>query len=416
MARPSLVGGIALGIAASLVWVATRPHRGPVPELIDWARVRAIAARSVVRGDSHLGAGLLWRGREEALARYEEMVSQSADAISRYVGMTLPAQSTRTHVFDRVDWIDANVEAFRLLFEPMERLNRRLMAGGSVATVAFSRAGSAAVSGQMGMLIGYLAKRVLGQYDLALLGKEPITAGRLYFVEPNIASLQRQLGLHPREFRLWISLHETTHAIQFECNPWLRDYMNGVLASYFDSVSDDLNGLRARDGRRREFAERFAVNVRQRKSLIESVMTGEQRAVFDRLQALMCVVEGYSNHVMNQVGSRLLASYPTMKARFEDRLQHKGRGERLLARVTGLDVKLEQYQAGERFVDHVVARGGIALANRVWTSAWHLPSLREVYHPDDWIARVSTQPIPGSGSEPRDFGAPSPPRGEGYGG
>jgi coenzyme F420 biosynthesis associated uncharacterized protein len=386
--RPSLVSGITLGLAAGLVWVATRPHTGPLPELIDWARVRELAARSVERGDSHLGAGLLWRSRDESLARYEEMVSQSAEAISRYVGMTLPEQSGRTRVFDRVDWIDANVEAFRLLFEPMERLNRQLMSGGSVATVAFSRAGSAAVSGQMGLLIGYLAKRVLGQYDLALLGKEPITTGRLYFVEPNIASLQRQLGLHPREFRLWISLHETTHAIQFECNPWLREYMNGVLTSYFDSVSDDLTELRARNGHLRELAERFAANVRQRKSLLESVMTGEQRAVFDRMQALMCVVEGYSNHVMNQVGSRLLSGYPLMKMRFEDRLQNKGAGERLFARVTGLDIKLEQYQAGERFVDYVAARGGIALANLVWTSEWHLPSLHEVYHPEDWVTRM----------------------------
>jgi coenzyme F420 biosynthesis associated uncharacterized protein len=397
MARPSLVGGIALGAVAGLMWVATRPHRGPLPEMIDWEKVREISTRFVTRGDSHLGAGLLWRSRDEAVARYEEMVAQSADAISRYAGMTLPVQSARTHVFDRVDWISANIEGFRLLFEPMERLNRQLMSGGTVATVAFGRAGGAAVSGQMGLLMGYLAQRVLGQYDLALLGKEPITTGRLYFVEPNIAGLQRQLGLHPREFRLWISLHETTHAIQFECNPWLREHMNGVLASYFDTVSADITELRARSGRMREFADRFAAGMRQRRSLIESVMTGEQRAIFDRLQALMCVVEGYSNHVMNQVGSRLLTGYPLMKARFEERLEHKGAGERFFARLTGLDVKLEQYRAGERFVDYAVERGGIELANKVWSSAWHLPTLREVYAPAEWVDRVTLR---------RDDGAP----------
>ena len=159
--------------------------------------------------------------------------------------------------------------------------------------------------------------------------------------------------------------------------------------SHLQPACADLTQLRARNGHVREFAERVAAGLRQRRSLIESVMTDEQRMIFDRLQALMCVVEGYSNHVMNVVGSRLLAGYPLMKARFEERLEHKSLGERLFARITGLDVKLEQYRAGERFVEQVVERGGIALANRVWISAWHLPSLREVYAPAEWVERVT---------------------------
>ena len=380
--------GFVLGLAAGLVWLATRPHRGPVPDLIDWGRVRAVAATLAAR-EARLGSSSRRAPQMDLRHRYELMVTRSADVIGKYVGLTLPPQAARTYVFDRVEWVDANVEGFRALFEPMERLNQQLMAGGSVASLTLSQVNRAAVSSQMGLLIGYLAKRVLGQYDLSLLGKETIASGRLYFVEPNIAALQQRLGLHPYEFRLWISLHETTHAFEFECHPWLREHMNGLLTSYFESVGSDLGSLRTQVKDVQRLVRRIRANVHQRKSLVEMVMTGEQQSIFDQLQALMCVVEGYSNHVMNHVGSGLLASYPLLKARFEDRLRKQGPGERIFARVTGLDVKLEQYVAGERFVDHIVERKGIDYANRVWASAWHLPTLDEVRNPDDWIARVA---------------------------
>ena len=95
------------------------------------------------------------------------------------------------------------------------------------------------LSGQMGLLLGYLGQRVLGQYDLSLLGREPVTEGRLYFVEPNMASLVRRYHLPEEEFRAWIALHEVTHAFEFEGHPWAREYMNTLLTDYLRSLAED---------------------------------------------------------------------------------------------------------------------------------------------------------------------------------
>lgn len=384
----SLGKGLLLGAVAGALWIASRRYDAAAPSLIDWDRVRAAALRF---GDPD-GEGdelTLWPSKADLAHRYADMVRRSADLIGRYVGSPIPERPNSTYVFNRREWIEANLANFRVLFEPLERLHREKLYGGTVGSFVLGNVNQLLLSGEMGMLIGYLARRVLGQYDMALLGREPITNGRLYFVEPNISRLQERLGLDPDEFRMWIALHETTHAYEFEGHPWLREHMNGLLQKYFDSLSRDVVGLRRGPGGVTDFAERIVDNLFRSSHALELVMSGEQRDIFWQIQALMCLLEGYSNHVMDQVGGSLLSTYPTMKARFEDRLRHKGLGERLLAKVTGLDVKLEQYVLGERFVGQVVRERGVDFVNRAWTSPWHLPTLEEVRQPSRWIARIA---------------------------
>jgi coenzyme F420 biosynthesis associated uncharacterized protein len=192
----------------------------------------------------------------------------------------------------------------------------------------------------------------------------------------------------PKDFRLWIALHETTHAYEFEAHPWLRDHMNGLLRRYFDALGDDLGNLRSDLRGLGNFARRIGANLGQKGYAVELVMTPEQRAIFRALQALMCLLEGYSNHVMDAVGRDLLPSYRQMKDRFESRLKKKGPAERLFAKLTGLDLKMEQYQLGERFVNAVVERVGVAGMNRVWRGPEALPTLEEIREPRLWIERI----------------------------
>jgi putative hydrolase len=102
----------------------------------------------------------------------------------------------------------------------------------------------------------------------------------------------------------------------------------------------------------------------------------------------MCLLEGYSNHVMDEVGRRLLPTYPRMKHLFDQRRQRRSVGEQLFAKLTGLDLKYEQYVLGERFVNEIVRSRGLTFANRVWSSAWHLPTLDEIREPARWIERI----------------------------
>jgi coenzyme F420 biosynthesis associated uncharacterized protein len=377
-----------IGALAGAFWVASRRYHGVPPRLIDWQRVRSAALR-LAEFDGFEGDLTLVPSKADLTRQYGEMVRQSEDLIGSYVGIRLPERLSATYVFDQAEWIDANLANFELMFEPLEKINREALSEGTIGTYLLGSANQLAISGELGLLVGYLSRRVLGQYDLALLGREPLTNGRLYFVEPNIARLQERLSLDPREFRLWIALHEATHAFEFEGHPWLRDHMNGLLTRYFDSLSQDILGLRQRPGGIMNLLDRVSSNLFRSSYALELVMSGEQREIFRQIQALMCLVEGYSNHVMDQVGGTLLATYPTMKLRFEDRLRHKGLGDRVFAKLTGLEVKLEQYALGERFVGEVVRQRGIDYVNRAWTSPWHLPTMDEIRQPSLWIERVA---------------------------
>lgn len=388
MFRTTLGRGLALAAVAGVLWVASRKQAGPAPRLIEWDRVRQVAHNLSNRD----GAGRLVV-RDGLVDRYREMVQRSGDLIARYVGKEFLSDASAVHVFDRSEWIDANIANFQLLFEPIEQIHDRLQLNGTVGTRLLGEVNRLVLSGQLGLLMGVLARRVLGQYDMALLGREPLpTGGKLYFVEPNIAGLQARLGLDANEFRMWISLHETTHAFEFEAHPWLRTHMNGLLSRYFDSISSDLLSVERGGGLigllRRVGENTLRNGATERRHAVEMVMSPEQREIFRQLQALMCLIEGYSNHMMDHVGESLLDSYRIMKARFEQRLQHRTLGERLFAKVTGLEMKLEQYALGERFVNHVVASQGIDVMNRVWESAWHLPTIDEVREPDRWIRRI----------------------------
>ncbi len=379
--------GLTLGFLAGLFFVANRRAvDSPRPRLVNWRRVRATAAAIARRApDTHSE-----HTAAEWQARYAEWVRRSEGLIAEYSGVRLPRSLGAIHVFDRVAWIDANVEAFGRLFEPLEELYASLFTGREIGNHVMGRLNQAMLSGQLGLLLGYMAQRVLGQYDLALLGREPIETGRLYFVEPNIAAFQQKLRLPSDSFRLWIALHETTHAFEFEAFPWVRDYMNELLASYFRSLGRDLLAMRTDRSALGALTSRVAGNLFSSENMLELVMSEDQRAIFRRLQALMCVVEGYSNHVMQAVGQQTIPGYTEMKARFDERARQRSAADRLFARLTGLDVKLEQYALGEAFVNEVVRRRGIAFANQVWRSPEYLPTLDEVRQPARWIARVGT--------------------------
>jgi len=229
---------------------------------------------------------------------------------------------------------------------------------------------------------------VLGQYDLALLGKEPVSAGKLYFVEPNISGVQTELNLDPDDFRLWIALHETTHAYEFEAYPWVREYFNSLLEDYIGSLGDDILQYGTSLGGLRAMIERARHNRKDGDSWIEVMMSKEQHVIFNKLQAVMSIVEGYSNYIMNSVGERLLPSYATIKERIEERAARRTPAEKLFIRLTGLALKMEQYRLGESFINSIVAERGVATANRIWEGPQMLPTLEELREPKLWLQRL----------------------------
>ena len=383
---PRLVGlGLLAGAALGAAWVnklQKQYQREGAPKLLDWDRVRGIAHQIVREEEAAPGWHESWEDY------YREMVAQCYPIITEKMGRDLPMPLDKIKAFTRSEWIDANISNFGQLFEHIETIYQRVQPHQNVGTLIMGEMSQTVLSSQLGILMGYLAKRVLGQYDLSLLGKEPVTTGQLYFVEPNINGVVAELGLDQHDFRLWIALHETTHAYEFEAYPWVREYFNSLLEEYFDYVSDDLVKYGSGLGSLSALIQRARDNVNNGDSWIESVMSPEQRNLFNRLQALMSIVEGYSNFIMNSVGEQLLPTYQTIKDRIEQRAARRSTAEKLFIRITGLALKMEQYRMGETFINAVVARRGVEVANRVWEGPDKLPTLEELRNPDQWISRV----------------------------
>ncbi|MFL5735478.1 MAG: zinc-dependent metalloprotease [Chloroflexia bacterium] len=383
--NPRLVGlGLLAGAALGIAWANTRQRQqtryGP-PSLIDWDRARSIARQIIKEEDAAPGWHESWQ------EYYQGMVARCYPVITEEIGRELPVPIESIQAFTRNEWIDANIANFKELFQPIEGLYDKVRAGHSLGSVVMGDVNQFVLSSELGVLLGYLARRVLGQYDLSLLGKEPVTQGRLYFVEPNIARVQTELGLNGDDFRLWIALHETTHAYEFEAYPWVREYFNSLLEEYFSYLSDDMSTIASGLGGLRSLAGRARSNLNNGESWIEMVMSPDQRALFNKLQALMSIIEGYSNYIMNAVGERLLPSYATIKEQFEQRATRRSTVEKLFIRITGLALKMEQYKMGENFINAVVAERGITAANRVWEGPDMLPTLEELRNPNAWIAR-----------------------------
>jgi coenzyme F420 biosynthesis associated uncharacterized protein len=382
MIGAGLLAGAAIGaIATARARGLTLPQEPP-DTLADWSRVVAFAT-SMNKADA-----LTMPQRSELDAAYRSLVERCLPLVSTYMETAIDSPVERTFAFDRVDWIHANVEAFEHLLAPLNDVLARPGAQQTVISALMGGLNRQIVSAEMGMLLGYLARRVLGQYDLALISGETTGPGNLYFVEPNIAATEHLLGLPKDEFRLWLALHETTHVFQFEGFPWVRPYFQSLLDEYFVFLKSDLSELRHGMQGVKKMVDRVRAGQGEHRSWIESLMTPEQRVVFDRIQALMCIIEGYSNHVMNAVGRDLLSKYDDISRKFEKRQRNRSWGEQLLARVTGLDMKLEQYRLGEEFVNAVVDARGHGAALQLWKGPEYMPTMEELRAPAAWMNRV----------------------------
>lgn len=337
--------------------------------MISWTAARAIAVTLASRSERPPISDF----------DYPDAVERTLTPLSDFTGIELPrgAEAGRQLlVANRAEWIDFNIEGFGGLMEPV--LKRATEGAGNVTWAL----GGATLTAQMGLLLGFLSSRVLGQYDTGpLLSKEAANGpGKVFFLDGNITAAAGRIGVPLDGLRLWIVLHEMTHALQFEGYPWLRGHLGSLLESLVGPLAERL-GVR-------ETISRLSTNLKTGGRSMELVMSPEQRASFDRMQAAMSVIEGYSDFVMHNVGKGLVPHYEHLKDRMSRSRAHRPPFETAVFRITGLDVKLEQYRLGERFADAVARRQGMEGLNRVWEKPENLPNLEEVRDPGLWMSRM----------------------------
>ncbi|MET9759653.1 zinc-dependent metalloprotease [Streptomyces sp. NPDC006372] len=362
--------------------------------MVDWNLAVATATRLVRPGPDV--------SRDEARAVVAELrrhAKASEEHVRGFTGLgTEEGHDTPVLVVDRPGWIRANVAGFRELLRPLlDKMQERR--GNTPGGAVMSAVGGKVTGVELGMLLSFLASRVLGQYETFAPAARDLPAGgngngggRLLLVAPNIVHVERELDVDPHDFRLWVCLHEETHRTQFTAVPWLRDHLEGEIQAFLEETDVDPMTVLERV---REAAQTLAGGRPEGeeddggRSLVEIVQTPAQREILGRLTAVMSLLEGHADFVMDGVGPDVVPTVGEIREKFQQR-RAKGasRLDLALRKLLGLDAKLRQYRDGERFVRAVVDEAGMDGFNRVWTSPNTLPTKAEIAKPADWIARV----------------------------
>jgi coenzyme F420 biosynthesis associated uncharacterized protein len=342
--------------------------------MIDWAlarRIAGLAAGQGTEGGAPFDAAVLSAEMEPAVARYTQLALASP---------TPPAE-----VVSRADWAAVNLDTLSHILDPVAaRLDERLAFAGPLAG-ALRAAAAATLAAEAGLVMGYLSTRVLGQYDVSLLGAE--TEPRLLFVGSNLDAAVRDLDVDADSFGRWICAHELTHVFQFQGVPWLREHMSGLLRQYVATLevrieSGSAGGLPSLPDPAR------LVEAFREGGLAALVQSPEQRALMDEIQAAMSVIEGYSEHVMDAIAADVIPGHEKLREAMDRRRRSRSAPQRIIERLLGFDVKLRQYELGKNFADAVASSAGIEGLNRVWSSPEALPTIDELQHPKGWLKRT----------------------------
>jgi coenzyme F420 biosynthesis associated uncharacterized protein len=352
-----------------------------MPAPVDWDLAERIAVRVGGRepfAESYHYASLL--------PDFEELTAEAEELVYAATGLRSLAGPARARVTDRAGWVRANIASFSRLLRPLtDKLGER-MGDGKLTPLARRATGA-----ELGLLLGWMSTRVLGQYDLLIVEDEnPEDQDIVYYVGPNVIALEKRFAFPPREFRLWLALHEVTHRAQFTGVPWLRGHFLSLVERSLDTVEPDpkrfLVALRrviesSRDGR----------SALEDGGLVALLATPEQGELLQQIGGMMSLLEGHGDVTMDRAGAGLIPSAERFSRVLRQRRQQGSGTAKLLQRLLGFEAKLNQYEQGEKFIAAVEAEGGTELLNRAFIAPELLPGLAEIRDPQLWIRRVAVE-------------------------
>ena len=212
---------------------------------------------------------------------------------------------------------------------------------------------------------------------------------RLLLVAPNIVSAERQLGVDPTDFRMWVALHEQTHRLQFCAVPWMRSHFQSLIEELATTAKIDTSDLGARLGAATSALSK-AVKGQPGPPLVETLQGPEAKATLDKLVAFMSLLEGHADQVMDAVGPQVVPSVEHIRDKFETRRKSGSVIDRIIKSLLGMDAKLAQSRDGAAFVKGVIELSDLETFNLVWSSPLALPTREEIAAPKLWLQRVAT--------------------------
>lgn len=364
-------GNIAKRVGVSLL--------DPGDDLIDWYEVAGVAMDIAVDDVEQLTTV-----PDGAAHEFEAYIREAIPVVAEYTGLTAASALEAPVVFSREEWIAISAENMKPLLELLIVGFSKSVSSGQEVQLP-NRFVRAALSGELGLVLGYLGRRVLGQYDPGLLqpsGQD----GRVYFIYPNIVEAEARLGIEPRSFRLWLALHEVTHGFEFEANPWIKKYIE-------DLIAEQNHYLETRMARQAPQPKEDDMDFDQliktfTGGVYRQMMSPDENPVLAKIQSLMSVLEGYSEHVMEVTGSMLIEEAGAIGELIDHARKNRHWIHRIVEKAIRLEVKMEQYKLGNIFIKNAVDAGGMELANKVWEGPTNMPTLTELRQPELWVTRM----------------------------
>lgn len=356
--------------------------------LINWDLAAATAARLAPAGPVMNAADI-----GKAVESLRSLADASVEHVHQISGLEAARdlRDSSVLVVDRASWAKANTQSFAVMLKPA--MEKMVDSRNGNLTPRAAGVSGAITGSQLGAVLAFLSSKVLGQYDpFAALapGSTAPAAGRLLLVAPNIVSVERELNVTPEDFRLWVCLHEQTHRVQFAAAPWLRHHMLAQIDDLSGHLLGNVDSLMDRAGAAaRSLKDRSATgDTPGRGAILDLLQDPAEKSAISHLTAVMSLLEGHANVVMDAVDASIIPSVKTIRQRFNSRGKDRGVLEKFIRNLLGLDAKMRQYSDGSRFVRAVVDGAGMAGFNRVWESAENLPTEPEIHDAKLWLERM----------------------------
>jgi coenzyme F420 biosynthesis associated uncharacterized protein len=333
--------------------------------------------------------------RAELEAEFDEVTATAQAMVVAATGLQPPTGRARAAVVDRPAWVRANLASSRRLLEPVLERTARPSWSGSLRLGSLQTAGATVTGAQIGAVLGWMSSRVLGQYDVFPFDDDRGHPSDIVtYVGPNVVALERRYGFPPRQFRLWVALHEVTHWCQFAGVPWMSDYFRSLVEAVVEALAPDPRRL-SESLRRAARALWAGRDPLADGGLLGLVLSPEQRVAMERIQALMSLLEGHGEVIMGEAGGDVVPEADRFARVIHERRHQASPPVLFLQRLLGFEAKLRQYEEGAQFVRAAESVGGRALFDRVWEQAGHLPTVEEIRRPELWVQRLGAVAVPG---------------------
>ena len=355
-----------------------------------WETARQVAVALATDSQSEPNVDPADRIALGELARVAELHVANATGLST----TRAGQSASIVPVNRAQWATATLDAYRHLLEPIGSVSGRAESKEppiDPAQAMFGQImkmiGPAMLSMTAGSMVGNLARRSLGQYDLPI----PRDGSELMVVPANLDALADEWSLDPSDLRLWVCLSELTHHAVLSI-PHVRQRTDDLLADYVGGFEADPEALESRlsdlDLASTDSLSGLQSVLGDPEVILGAVQSPAQRALLPQITALVTVIAGYVDWTMDSIGRGLIGSYQRLSEALRRRRVTADVADRFIERMFGLELSQDQYDRGAAFASGVVERAGAEGLARLWDSPRELPTPAEVDAPGLWLARI----------------------------